>query len=58
MSDYKCVNYGKATIPWSQDKMKWRLPNGEFTRDRNLALNHAKRMDRIITGKAKNSGGV
>ena len=52
------VNYGKATVPWSESKGAWRLPSGSFTKDRNLALNTAKRMDRVITGRARNGGGV
>ena len=52
------VNYGKATVPWSDKNNAWRLPCGKFTKDRNEALNTAKRINRFFTGRVKNEGAV
>jgi hypothetical protein len=58
IQDDKRVNYGRATVPFIQHKQAWRLPCGKFTKDRNEAVNMAKRMDRIISGRAKYEGVV
>lgn len=54
----KDINVGRATICWCSFHKTWRLPDGSTTRDRIKALNVAKRMDRIMSGRAKNERAV
>jgi hypothetical protein len=58
IKDDRRVNYGKATVPWCYVNNSWRLPSGKFTKDRNEAVNMAKRMDRIVSGRAKYEAAV
>lgn len=49
---------GLATIPYDVRSKVWRLPAGGATNKKLTAINVAKRIDRILSGRAKNDGGV
>lgn len=54
----KDMIYGTATLPWDSANGVWRLPNGQVTKQKIIAIGFAKRLDRIISGKAKNERAV
>jgi len=52
------IKHGQATIPWDRAFHVWRLPSGEATTSKLKAINMAKRIDRVMTGRAKADKGV